>query len=340
MIFCGILALSIFFGNLTVIIVIIRNPQFPTNQMIYKLSLAFADILIGIFLVPSFVISLYISNIGPYQRHKIISNFTNTNKTVNEFDEVHWHNVNSYYMLNVPKAYIHLFGFINTLSLFNSIYILMFASIDRFIAVHNPLSYDKDKAVTVAKLVVIFMWVVWTVYAAIPIFVPQFGSYEILAGGIMIAVKGEVSFYACSIGLLLPFFVMWIFTIWVQVSVKSQLKAGKKLVSTKRKRSFSVKRQLSVTLSIMIGVFSVCILPAVMLIVISEIFPEFNPLNVNRFSIKSAFALGSAELVSSILLVSNSLWNVFIYSIRNKEFRKDASALYFTTLSTLVEKIR
>ena len=305
MVLCGILGLLIIFANLIVIIVIVRNPQFPTNQMIYKLSLAFADILIGIFGVPSFLVNLYILNIGPYQKHVMKSDitFTNNHDSYDMLDE----DSIAYYTSELPKFYTNFFGFVNWLSLFNSLYALMFASIDRFIAIHYHLRYNKDRATYYAKGLAILMWIMWTVYALLPVLVPQAGPYEISAGGNLISVSNEVSFYTCGIAFIVPLIVMWIFTIGVQISIKRQWMADSEVLCGIQKRNFAASKRVSITLSIMIGVFSISILPAIIIIVASDTVPEINPININQFSLKSASAFQSAQLAAAFFLVSNSL---------------------------------
>ena len=89
------------------------------------------------------------------------------------------------------------------------------------------------------------------------------------------------------------------------------------------------------TLSIMIGVFTACILPALIFLTIPEFVPSVNAQNIRVLTKKPAAAILSLELATTMILASNSLWNAFIYSIRNKEFRKDASALHYAIASQL-----
>ena len=335
MVFCGILALSIIIANITIIVVILQNPQFPTNQLIYKLSLAFADVLVGIFVVPSFITSQFYINVSPYRKKEITDNFTNVNNILFDAMDNFSSNANTFYIPTIKKPYRNFFGFITSVSLFNSIFTLMFASIDRFSALHNPLAYNEEKATTYAKFITVGLWIVSIVFGLLPIVVPELGSYEIVAGDILIAVSKEISFYMLGTALSIPFFVMWIFTISVEVDVRRQWKIRRELTTGRHRYNYAVERKLSKTLSIMIGVFSACILPAVILLVIPEFVASINPFKVEQFNKTLANTFQSMELTATIILSSNSLWNAFIYTFRNKEYRKNAVELYFRIASGL-----
>ena len=335
MVFCGILALSIIIANITIIVVILQNPQFPTNQLIYKLSLAFADVLVGIFVVPSFITSLFYINVSPYQKKEITDNFNNSNNFLFDAMDNFSSNPNTFYTPTIKKRYRDVFGFITLVSLFNSVFTLMFASIDRFSALHNPLAYNEEKATTYAKFITVGLWIVSIVFALLPIVVPELGSYKIVAGDILIAVSGEISFYMLGTALAIPFFVMWIFTISVEVDVRRQWKIRRELTTGRHRYNYAAERKLSKTLSIMIGVFSACILPPVILLVIPEFVASINSFKVEQFNKTLANAFQSMELAATIILSSNSLWNAFIYTFRNKEYRKNAVELYFRIASGL-----
>ena len=336
MVVCGILAISIIVANLTIIIVILRNSRFPTSQLIYKLSLAFADILVGIFVVPSFIITLYLFHVGPYQRKTDIKNsFTDIDGNSNNFSDSFDQNANIYYRPETTQTYRNFFGFMTIFTFTISVYTLMFASYDRFGALSNPLRYNSDKAKNYAKRIIITLWVLSIVFAILPIVIPDIGPYRIVAGGILIAVSDEMGAYILGTAMALSFIVMWIFTIGVQFIVKKQIKSRGDFMSRRQSHDSSTERQLSKILSIMIGVFTACILPAIIFLTIPEFVPSLNAQNIRVLTKKPAAAFLSLELATTMILASNSLWNAFIYSIRNKEFRKDASSLHYAIASQL-----
>ena len=110
---------------------------------------------------------------------------------------------------------------------------------------------------------------------------------------------------------------MWIFNIMTFFYYKKHNRNRRQIIPTKS-QELHLKRQtrLMITLGIMVGVFSLCVLPAVITFVtvfLDENFVEhilsFNP---------------SGPVIIIIILTSNSLWNFFIYSARDRAFRKSA----------------
>ena len=332
MIFCGFLALAVVIANLTVIIVLTRSPKYPSNQIIYKLSLAAADLLVGIFVIPSFASTLYIYHISPYQEKTFESRSTSNNilnRSVNDFNDV-----NVTYVYFFPKAnsvYINFFGCITTLSFMVSVFSLLFASYDRFRAIHLPLTYDRTE-ITRAKRETVGLWALAFLLGILPAVVPEM-KYHIVAGGVLITVFEEVSGIMHGIFFGVSFLGMWAFTIAIYVIVKKNRKLQKTL--TAKGSNSTTKKRLAKTLTMMVGVFTGCIIPALILILVPECFAVVNPKNINILNKKAASAINTSELIAVIILASNSLWNCFIYSIRNKDFRKDAKALFNNVFATL-----
>ena len=98
-----------------------------------------------------------------------------------------------------------------------------------------------------------------------------------------------------------------------------------KIISTKaQKQEMKKQIRLLFTLGIMVGTFSLGLLPSVTLVTL-QIVPRYS-------SLKSLLIV----LTSSIVLVtSNSLWNFFIYNARNKAFRLTSKRLYKKLLCCL-----
>lgn len=83
----------------------------------------------------------------------------------------------------------------------------------------------------------------------------------------------------------------------------------------------STERRLAKTLSIMIGFFTLSILPIV-LCFLALLFDGLRA-DVPKTLNKTGFvAYSTMEFVTALFLVCNSLWNFFIYNARNKDFRK------------------
>lgn len=288
------------------------------------------------FVVPSFIITLYSFHIESYQvKTNIKDEFEvalgNSTDLSNRFDQ----NANVYYRPETTQLYRDFFGFFTVFSFSVSLYTLMFASYDRFGALSDPLRYNRDRASALAKYITLVVWYLSAVLGLIPIFMADSGKYRILAGGILIAVSDEIGAFVLGSAAAIPFIVMWIFTISVKCLVKRQMKTRKELMSRRQSRHSSTETRLSKTLSVMIGVFTACVLPSILFLTIPEFVPSINPQNIKQLTRGPANAFLSMELAVSIILASNSLWNAFIYSIRNKEFRKDAAALHYKIAALL-----
>ena len=106
-------------------------------------------------------------------------------------------------------------------------------------------------------------------------------------------------------------------------------------MSRKQNQDSKNERRLTKTLSLMVGVFTACVLPTIILVIVPKTVPSINGENITVLARKPASAFITLELAAAIILASNSLWNCFIYSFRNKEFRKDAANLHFKIMSAL-----
>ena len=337
MVVCGILALSIIIANFTIIIVILRNPRFPTSQLIYKLSLGFADILVGIFVVPSFIITLYLLHVRSYQKEtKIIDCFKDKNKnlTVSVSTSTFNQNADIYFQPEIPSTYYNFFGFITSFSLSNSVFTLMFASIDRFLSLSNPLRYKRDKATLNAKRFTLGLYFVSFVFSMLPIVAPKLGPYQVAHGGVAISFEDQTQAHIKALLTPIPFLVMWIFTISILIKLKRQKRLEKKQIPRQLKCNFTTEKQLSKTLTIMIAIFTLCILPKIIVIVLRQFFPFLKTQNNKKLLVQPAALFSTFEMATSIIFASNSLWNAFIYTFRNKQFRRDAAALFY--VKTLV----
>ena len=337
---CCVLAVSVTIANITVIVVILRNPRYPTSQMIYKLSLALADLFVGLFVFPSSAISIYRFQIASFERRTVQVDFDLSNHVLNstvsyvqheEFDPA----ANDYYRPSNHPAYNSAFGFITAVSIFASVSTLMFASYDRFRAIHTPLLYNQTKAATNAHRITFALWIFAIAIGLLPIVVDEISAYRILAGGALIALSGESGLILYGIALGIPLVSVWIFTVSVSVIIKRQAKRRKKLMSKKQVQDSTREQKLTRTLHIMVGVFTACVLPSFIFVMIPEIIPSFDAANVANLAKKPASVFISLELASVIIISSNSLWNCFIYSFRNKDFRRDAASLYLTIMSVL-----
>ena len=336
MIICGIFSLLIIIANLTIITVILKNSMFPTSQLIYKLSLAWADLLVGVFVFPSFIITFYKLHIRSYQKQMSIFDHLkdknkNTTDSITPLDQID----SSYYKPEISSAYCNFFGFITLFSLFNSVFTLMLASCDRFVSLSYPLKYKRDKAILYAKCFTVGVYFISFIFAFLPIFEPEMGPYRIVSGGVPILFMSNSNVYIMTLVLSLPLIIKWIFTVGVLINLHRQKNLRKKLTPRHQIYDFKTEKQLSIILSIMVVVFTVCILPVIVIEVLPKFFPFLKPQSNKKLAIRPAALFSLMQLTVVIILTSNSLWNGFIYAFKNKKFRRDAAALYYTIALTL-----
>ena len=118
---CGILAVFTTLANLTVLIVFLTNKKLMNGQTIYRMSLAMSDILVGIFVFPTFI--------GTSINHQL-SNFLSYSEE--------------------PTSYINAVGFFTMQTSHASVLTLTAAATDRFRVVYRPLTYNKQSSISVA----------------------------------------------------------------------------------------------------------------------------------------------------------------------------------------------
>ena len=307
--------------------------------MVYKLSLAAADLLVGVFVYPTSAYTLYATQVGPLAKRTLDDGEVPSNSSFNStlletFGEVD-PLARDYYITSLTIPYRNAFGLLTAVSLMVSTSTLMLASYDRFRAISAPMTYDKTQATKIAKRATVSLWLVAFILGVLPTLVSELGAYRSVAGGALIAVRENVSLIMHGIALFVPFIVVWILTVSVNVIVKRQARYRRKLMSQRQNNDSKTERRLTKTLSIMVGVFTACVLPALIFVMIPEFVPSVNPENVRVLAREPARAFITIELAAIIILASNSLWNCFIYSFRNKEFRKDAASLHLKILSAL-----
>ena len=253
------------------------------RQTVYRISLAMSDVLAGIIVFPS--------NIYSYCNSGTIS-----------FNE----------------TYVNVIGFFTFLSLYASALTLLASAIDRFKVVYRPLTYKGKSNIPIAQKICLVLWLIAILLAIAPtgIIYENFSYVLVYDINVLPVVLNDITDYFMYVlsGIMIPITILWIFTILTFCVYKRHSKKRKKLFSSnKQKQNLTKEIKLVFTLGIMVGVFTVCFLPAAVsgMAVISNI--EINL---------------SVVICSSVVAKSNSLWNFFIYSAREKKFRTTSKNLY------------
>ena len=211
-------------------------------------------------------------------------------------------------------------------SLVISDYSLVAASIDRFIAVYRPFFYRAPRRIFFAHLAVEVVWIATACFSALPFFIPDF-HFELSIGGLLILwANSPLTYVIYSTVILFGVLVTWVATAATIVvfKVKTKWKKQKKNAHhSLRNNVFTrLERRAIFTLTIMVGVFILCLLPtgaslAKRYAILPDPGKEFVHL-IDMASLNSVFFIISS---------TNSLWNFFIYNAREKSFRKKSETL-------------
>ena len=298
--------------------------------MIYKMSLAIGDLLIGFFVLPSFIATKYFLEIGEEKRFFFDDHPEDASLSTKAFhgskNETTLINplANAYFLAKTPYFYKEFFGCMTTLSFMVSVYSLLFAAYDRYKAVNAPLKHI-CRSVKKAQIQTVCLWVTSLILCILPAFVPGLKPYRIVAGGVLITVFKMASVILIGIFFGLPFIGMWVLTISVLVILKRNEKNRQKITSRRGRTS---TRESSV-LAMIVGVFTASIIPVLIFVLVPEFVPSVIPQNIEILNVDTASTIFAFELAATIIVACNSLWNSFIYSIRNKYFRSGARTMYY-----------
>ncbi|CAK8694674.1 uncharacterized protein LOC143445492 [Clavelina lepadiformis] len=346
-VFCVILAIIIFICNATVMLVLGGNRNMWFGQGVYRFSLAFADLLAGIIVFPTFVSTLlrYLAvdhNLGDLRN---VTGYV-VAETGNRTDEISLmliRDPSNTFSDAFPRSYLDFVGFFTVLSLSVSIYTLVSAAFDRFVAIVCPQRYKQKSAFVTACFVSLVLWILGIIFASLPFYIRTL-RYTVV-NSILISSSGPGVPALYAVAFILPLILMWLVTIATFIASRHLTRAWADISEEWRKVQGQVELRLALTLAIMVGVFTLSILPSIIVLLLVEELPDVyynDPKNLNQ---QSAINLVSAELVIMMLLMCNSLWNCFIYSVRDREFRKSAGKMYASAakiakLTALYNRIR
>ncbi|CAK8697195.1 unnamed protein product [Clavelina lepadiformis] len=327
MIVCAILAAAVVIINLTVLLVYYTKEKMRNSQAIFKISLAIADLMVGIVIFPTFASSL--SEL--VFRGRFTGFFI---ETLNVTERSSTQNLpNGSFLIRITDrtppifstTYFNVVGFFTIVSLAVSIYTLIAASVDRFLALHRPLVYFPHVAKRLAKRLSVSVWGAAFVFAILPMVVPTL-RYRLVAS-VMILSAGPDAIIMYAVAFLIPLVALWILTTATYVVARRHFQARKNLTGD-HNGGDTQHHRLTITLSIMVLVFTFSLVPSVILLVASLFIPNIYHHVPQHLDENVSVAYISAEFVSILILTCNSFWNVVIYSARSKEFRSASKDIY------------
>ena len=294
-------------------------------QSIYRLSLAVADFIMGIIVIPM------ITGIGyrrllqspPFTEWRNVTNHTIANDRSLPMQPVVFE---LKYLLpdQFLNSYVSAINFFSVLSVFVSGLSMVAASMDRFVAIFRPLKYNEVKATSGAKITVASLWFVGLILAIFPIVIPGTGHSFDCVHSVTFDRTSIRLMYA--VVLLLAVMIMWSSIIATYVAARRNLRSNLRRYSWKSPTD--VDMRILGTLGIMIAIFTLYIVPQVIFLMTSVYLPYVDWRNTTDFDVVAAMQFKSVRGVMTMFVASNSLWNCFIYSIRETTFRSAAKLLY------------
>ena len=322
------------FSNATVLGVFLFVEESSSVQTFCRISLAVSDVLVGIIVFPTFISTLVLTlNQRPaLERDDGFWNCTypcRDGAGRNDFLTLHCDPA-------IPQMYNDAIGFFTSLSVLVSLYTLVAAAFDRFWVVYRGLNYNPASANRIALIVIGVIWILSILVSVVPWFAST-RSYG-LVYAILIGASGSLSAILYSIAFIVPLVIMWIITVATFVAYKLYTDSRKTFRFNKQQqKDFLLQIHFLITLGIMVGIFTICVLPRVVFLIFQwfETPGECLLSNLLRLPKDKFITFLSAEVVTTIFLTSNSLWNFLIYSVRDKTFRKSSKKLYSRLLCGL-----
>jgi len=333
MVALGILSIAVIISNITVLYVLLTSKKLRNSQAIYKMSLAVADLLVGVVVIPSFIATVCLVTMSRYHS---TSSASVEGYRLDQVLETGYHaksvvvNATVYSTFSLrrfPDAYIVTVGFFTSLSFVVSVYTLLLASIDRLYAISLPLKFRQGNPTAIAACAVLALWVIGVVIGILPQAVPRIG-YGLVAS-VLVSFTGSEAVYAYIVTFGFPLVFVWITTLATHCASKHHSRVRKRLAHASNLNRFRrIDSRMAATLGLIVAAFSISIVPAALVLVLPLFITNIYFSKPNSLDPSATTAYNSAEFSSLIILAANSLWNCFIYGLRNQEFRLAAKLGY------------
>ena len=335
MVVCGLLGFAIAVVNILIIVVFClrphgQKPLLKNSQAVYKMSLAVADLLVGVVVLPTCVANMYKyywirhlprDELRRVEGYEVINGTLSENVTViqKEF-------LAGTFAEKFPQSYINFAGFFTGLSLFVSVYMLTGAGFDRLNAVAKPFAYKKVSALAESTRFCIAFWIIAFILGLLPVFVQEL--QYVLFNSLLFVSSDFYGLILYAILFVIPLVIVWVVNLLTYYHSIKHANFRRSLTQTALKKRQRVERRLASTLRLMVGVFTFNTLPLIITLICPLFIPSIVPSTPTNFNAKSAIAFHTASFVAIILLLGNSLCNFFIYSARNHEFRRSLKSLF------------
>ncbi|XP_039256469.2 uncharacterized protein LOC120333169 isoform X1 [Styela clava] len=344
LLFIVLLFLSVFIvlGNIGIILVIMRNKIFHNPFHMFKCSLAVADLLVGILVLPGALVEIPIVLLTPYDHNK--TNYDGDTETIYTWNgkTVHPDSVCARIHREGLTTYGMLLSIVGVLSIMASILSLVLLSVDRFLAVLCPIKYNQGRAIG-NKMAGVLIMLVWVACITLSVILPiamgdEYFSFVLTSTMVFtMGVKdSDVVFFYTIFSIGLPYITLLglnlgtgalLFKKWAKIKKRTN---NVPKTSPTRQTSQAIRRRnevkATVTLLVMVLVFTMSTVPSLIVLMV------FNDQNAKGTYEEGNYTEGIIYVFLVLLLVSNSAWNFIIYSWRNENFRKALKKMFATTI--------
>ena len=321
-------------GNFVVLFVVYKSKQLRHSQYVYKCSIAVSDIIWGFSMSYCFLFfcirllgfdSVHLLERNGF-KNKIKVNTAENNITTFKYqlEHVKLMTLSIYKYISLFNNYVmYVLLFLTPVTILVSFISLLFASIDRYVALTFPFKYKQLNTIKIAKMVSIFVWSLSAIVNTVTLILSLRSHYWsiFLQPVVLGPPDGNYSSNqnTTAIILYILFSLLWIFTFLTLFSMYKSFKRSSSLNKNTKKR-VSLEKRMSLILIFMVVAFTFSLFPTIYFNVHLYLAPELK--SANRKSPNDTFLDENSFFVSVAFLTTNSVWNFVIYNILNKKFRE------------------
>ena len=325
------LALTIVICNLLVLKVFLTSKKYINAQVVYRVSLAFSDILVGLVVFPSFLFNLFyrLKESAIYKAYEGTNNFRKKRNNSNRIGNYHLSAESGEFTnLTLPDIYLNFIGFFTTITIIVSVNTLTIAAADRFAAIYRPLKYKTSSTTAIARYTSIAIWLISALIAVLPFGIDDLWYTTDCTTIVYAAGKSATIFYILTFCVQLLIF--WFFTTASYVFYKKHSKKFHDLHANREaQKEIAQHIKLMGTLAIIACAFTITLIPIISFLSLS-LLPEERFFEVLNFNFQNSINyFPTVQVFVTIIFLTNSLSNFFVYSVRDKRFRKSTKKLFF-----------
>jgi len=268
----SLIAVMASFGNIMTILVIAVNPlkNLHTPFIYFLVNLSVADVLQGLISIP-----LVVYHLSKHEQG-----------------------------LRLTSTVVHALTCISLLSVFFSTIVI---SLDRYIAITQPIKYRTTLSWQRCLKISIFMWFLSILSGLLIVYLP-YKTESFLAYNYFMFVVGIIV-------MLLVFLRAFRFLKKHEEMFRQKLRSAS--ITSITSQRYNSEKKVTKVLLMVLGVFMVTYVPALVM------------LNITQFCLQcSCYVRFNLYVIRYILLVSNSAVNPFIYTMRIKDFRNSLKSMF------------